>query len=689
MNNTPKVSVIIPVYNVEKYLRECLDSVINQTMKDIEVICVDDGSTDNSLNILNEYCISDSRVKLVRQQNCGAGAARNNGMRYATGEYLYFMDSDDYCRLDFFEKVVSEADKKETDILVFDYYKFDERTGNNEYKNGLVKNRIPADKNIFSYKDKPLVIARAVNPTPWNKLYRRSFVVDSNLKWLEVSTTNDITFATMSVLMAEKIGYLEEPFYYYRVNVNNSITSKKRYNQDNVIKAVLSVAEQSAKLPHFNEIKTTVREFIITNLFNALASYTPDENTAHHYMFAKKIDSIMFSHPIFLNAQKEEFFDKGLFNKYLESKTRAEARTDYSFLPEVIVSLTSFPGRIDTVYIALNSIYKQTVKPDRVILWLAETQFPNREEDLPIELLDYKALGTEIRWVQEDLRPHKKYFYVMQENPEAIVITIDDDLTYEPTMIEMLLDSYMKHPDAVSTVRTHLIMPEGDKVASYREWVKEFSGIIDYPSMQLFSTSGAGTLYPPHCLHSEAFNIENIRLLSPNADDLWLKVMQVLKGTPTVLVRPNKLLRYIPGTQEDTLQRSNVYQNANDIQLEKILSVYGYDEFATKVAEGYIRETKLLEQGKTVWPEPAKTDSSKQTISSVSSQKNLGIVLLEQKIEKLEFELTSIKNSKSFKIGRRFTWLPRKIRGGIRCYHENGLKYTVKRIVYKLKKVFK
>lgn len=91
-----KVSVIIPVYNVEPYLKQCMDSVVGQTLKDIEIICVDDGSTDNSLDILREYAAEDSRIQIIEQKNAGAGAARNNGMRYATGKYLSFLDSDDF-----------------------------------------------------------------------------------------------------------------------------------------------------------------------------------------------------------------------------------------------------------------------------------------------------------------------------------------------------------------------------------------------------------------------------------------------------------------------------------------------------------------------------------------------------------------------------------------------------------------
>ena len=117
--NHPKVSVILPVYNVEKYLKQCMDSIVNQTLKDIEIICVDDGSTDASLSILKEYEKEDDRVKVICQQNAGAGAARNNGLSIATGEYLSFLDSDDFFSLDMLEKSYAEAKKEDADLIVF------------------------------------------------------------------------------------------------------------------------------------------------------------------------------------------------------------------------------------------------------------------------------------------------------------------------------------------------------------------------------------------------------------------------------------------------------------------------------------------------------------------------------------------------------------------------------------------
>ena len=127
----PIISVIIPVYNSEKYLRKCLDSVINQTLKDLEIICVNDGSTDQSLEILNEYINVDNRITVINQDNLGAGAARNKGLEVAKGEYIHFLDADDWLEPNAYELVYHHVKKSDTiiDICMFLYKKYDNETG--------------------------------------------------------------------------------------------------------------------------------------------------------------------------------------------------------------------------------------------------------------------------------------------------------------------------------------------------------------------------------------------------------------------------------------------------------------------------------------------------------------------------------------------------------------------------------
>lgn len=671
MCTAPMVSVIVPVYNSEKYLRQCLDSLANQTLQNIEIICVDDGSTDSSLNILNHYSEVDSRFVVVHQKNQFAGIARNHGLLKATGKYVYFMDSDDYCDLQLLDHAVRYAQAHNAEIVVFDYYRFCNLTGRKEYQTGLVRSLLPKNKAVISYMDLPDEICGLVNPTPWNKLFLRDFIIKNDLRFLETPTTNDITFATLSVMIAKRITYIKEALIYYRTNLENSVSSKKKENIDDVITAVLSVDRQAQRLLQYDVIKNSIRKFVVKTLFLALERYAGSEDEASFVYLSKKIDAILFSYPLFLDLTSKDICDKELFNRILLCKRQASERNDFSFSPRIIVSLTSFPARIEKVHLAIRSVVLQTRKPDKIILWLAKKQFPNGERDLPEKLLCYKKLGLEIEWCDEDIRPHKKYFYAMQKYPYDIVITVDDDLLYDSRMIELLFLSYLKFPHAVSCMRAHLITSDSEgHIAKYSEWIKEYSDLVDKPSLRLFSTSGAGTLYPPRCMDRRVFDCDAIKKLCINADDLWLKVMQILNDTPVVLVRPNKQLKYIEGTQSVSLREKNLYANENDVQLKNIL-----DQYDTKNDQGYsnIAYKLFCEEN---FPETETND-----LSNFGDKR---YVILAQRLEWAEKEIQIVQSSASYRIGCRITWIPRKICRGIRCYRENGLHYTLHRIKQKI-----
>ena len=128
----PKVSIIVPTYNVEQYLHECMDSIINQTLKDIEIICVDDGSTDNSGKILDEYATRDNRIKVIHKQNGGYGRAMNVGFDNATGEYIGIVEPDDYVALDMYEELYKKAIENDVDFIKADFNRFVNE--NNELK---------------------------------------------------------------------------------------------------------------------------------------------------------------------------------------------------------------------------------------------------------------------------------------------------------------------------------------------------------------------------------------------------------------------------------------------------------------------------------------------------------------------------------------------------------------------------
>lgn len=244
-------------------------------------------------------------------------------------------------------------------------------------------------------------------------------------------------------------------------------------------------------------------------------------------------------------------------------------------LPEkIVLSFTTFPPRIDTVWQTAYTLLNQTVKVDHVILWLAREQFESLDT-LPDSLKRLKKYGLEIKFC-DDLRPHKKYYYAMQEYPDAIVITVDDDVYYPSFLVERLYSKHKEFPDAICCNWAHLIKKSNDgKILPYNKWEKGVSGFDDKPSFSLNQVGYEGVLYPPHSLDSRCFDKDLLCKLSLNADDLWLKAMSYLHGTK--VVRANDVAyRYfgILKSQKVALNTSNCGQNKNDEAIEKITTYF-------------------------------------------------------------------------------------------------------------------
>ena len=212
---SPKVSIIMPVYNAEKYLREALDCVLAQTMTEIEVLCVDDGSTDTSLEILHEYAAKDPRVTVYTQDHQFAGAARNLGIKHAAGKYLLFLDSDDVFDPRLVEKSFARAEETSADICVFGGETFYEDSGERLPMPKLCRPDL-CPETVFSAKDHPKEILFFSTPEPWNKLFRREFITAEGIDFQRIRSCEDKAFVLTAFACAKRITLLNEPLVLYR-----------------------------------------------------------------------------------------------------------------------------------------------------------------------------------------------------------------------------------------------------------------------------------------------------------------------------------------------------------------------------------------------------------------------------------------------------------------------------------------
>ena len=260
-----------------------------------------------------------------------------------------------------------------------------------------------------------------------------------------------------------------------------------------------------------------------------------------------------------LNFVEQADFTYGLSNENRQQK--------------IIISLTTYPARFATIKLCLKSLLLQTVKPDRIIIYLGSDS-----SNVPTEELDFfKQFGIETVLKEGNLKPHKKYFYAMQEFPNDLIITVDDDCVYPPTLVENLLKAHKKNPDCVIACRTHKIMRKlNGSLHSYNNWINNWTN-TKKPSFNLIATGCGGVLYPPHCLNKKAFDKDAIIKHCLNADDIWLKFMQVLNGTKLVTAKSEcPEPAGVPDSQNTSLSKENVALSQNDVYitaLTKLLNI--------------------------------------------------------------------------------------------------------------------
>ena len=269
--NVPKISIIVPVYNVEKYLKKCLDSIINQTLADIEIIIVNDESPDNSQEIIEEYAVIDKRIKVINRKNGGLSMARNSGMSVATGEYIGFVDSDDWVEIEMFEKMYDLASKHSADIVICDY--------NMVFDKYIEKSRLGIETEVIDmdvlgikqYFDKYQFIYKHGDQA-WNKIYKREFVQKFGIVFEKNSEifSEDKLFNLYCLLNVKTICTLDSSFYNYLQREGSLMYEEK----PNHTKRLMTLLDRFYKKAQFynkhKDIETIFPELILQLIGNTI-----------------------------------------------------------------------------------------------------------------------------------------------------------------------------------------------------------------------------------------------------------------------------------------------------------------------------------------------------------------------------------------------------------------------------------
>lgn len=305
------ISIIVPIYNASKYLEKCLDSLINQTKKELEFILINDGSTDNSEEIIKKY--KDKRIKYFKNENRGIGKTRNFGIEKSSGKYLMFLDSDDYLETNACEVLYEKVEKESLDLLVFDYYRV-EKTSTEEVK-------IPSFKTSNIKENKDLLLN--INLGPCNKIYKSDLIKNNNIKFDEKLKYEDTLFVIKTIYNAKKVAKLDQVLHYYVIHEKSQTTVR----DERVFDILKMIDKIRMYLKSDKEVKETVDKLTIKILTN----YTIQQR----YQSDKKL-AMKFIDEVFKYLEKEIPDYKN--NKYYENRGIKKIIEKNQFLTKAYVT---------------------------------------------------------------------------------------------------------------------------------------------------------------------------------------------------------------------------------------------------------------------------------------------------------------------------------------------------------------
>ena len=312
MSISPKVSVIIPIYNAEKYMKQCLDTVINQTLEDIEIICVDDGSTDKSLEILNQYQEKDERIIIITQKNKGGGTARNTGLKIAKGEFLLFLDADDFFEEHMLEKSYDKGKTDDADIVIFATRSYSEKKKRLMHSVQGIPLKDMFHDQPFNYMAVPDHLFTAFRRAPWNKFYRTDFVRKNNLWFQEIYVANDVLFICLSLALAERISILNDIFVYYRMGQSDNCYANAYKHPLDRYQSSVALREKLLELNIYNKVESSYLNVVMVdsiNALNRLKSHPNEYELLYTLLQSKGFDILGIN-----ESNQSKITDKWLYN---------------------------------------------------------------------------------------------------------------------------------------------------------------------------------------------------------------------------------------------------------------------------------------------------------------------------------------------------------------------------------------
>ncbi len=347
-----KVSIIVPIYNVERYLKTCIESILNQTLTEIEIICINDGSTDSSLDILHSFSEKDKRIRIINKSNSGYGSTMNMGLSAAEGEYIGIVEPDDFIKNNMFEELYNLAKNNFADIVKSDfYYYFGEN--NQARKTGKIS-RYFANK-VTSIKEHPEVLK--IQPSIWSAIYKKELIDKHKIKFLETpgASYQDTSFAFKCLSLAQRLYFTTNAYLYYRLdNENSSVNSHSK---------VFAICREFEEITDFLNANKTLKEY--TNTIKLIKQYQT------YFWNLKRIDSSFRNEFIdkFSDTFKEYYMngeiDENFYKKISKKEFNSLIKNKKNYISKIQSTLDK-----ETIKIKRRKLFSIRINPSRISIVL-------------------------------------------------------------------------------------------------------------------------------------------------------------------------------------------------------------------------------------------------------------------------------------------------------------------------------
>jgi len=673
----PKISVIIPVYNAEKYLKQCLDSVLIQRYKDIEIICVDDGSTDSSAKIIEAYSEKDDRFILIKQDHINAGAARNKGIQMAKGDFLHFLDADDWLMPNAYAQALNAIEKAGSDVCVFNYKRFNDITKASRPVQLFSELTIPGSMMTVSFSDylKQLIYSSVV---PWNKIYRRNFIVENGIIFDGITCANDRTFYFRMITSASKITLLNKELIVYREGNADSLVEQRMYCFDSLYEAFKNTVFFTKSLN--TELRKMIADVAVKDILTfylkipGANKYEITRKTTEFFSSLPEIDILRDNlsayswypeYQVFTNFKTREFTEKNTIPIVLATDDNYA-----TYLAVTIKSITAtasnrYNYHIYIFYTDLSDKYKELILQQEIPDYV-DICFINISSKIESAVLYAKSHCTKEMYyrlfISEILSMYDKVIYLDCD----LAVTADISALFESDLNGAILGGVINIADAQMQeyIANELKLSPDSYINSGVLLINCFE--FNDKNIKNKCLGKLRQLKKLDCPDQDVLNLccaGKIKLLDAGWNLQWHE-----------LVFDNPQSTHLYRYKEAIDQMERDHKIIHYTSSKKAWNFPGRKY--SKYFWDYAKKTSLYED--------IISQELNKTNQKFSSQRPL-YEPYENAIEisYLNQELQNIQKSWSFRIGRFITFIPRKITGGIRCYREHGMRYTLRLLARK------